>query len=103
MTKDTVVTTAQRSGTKNGHDKYAAAQLSTRKGGLTWADCSPTDLTAAAAAVTEDGAALLLSKTSDGGALLIQVLDGASKPKWYPASRQDLHEVLHLLTEVAIG
>jgi hypothetical protein len=93
-----------RNGRKNGVDKankWAAAMLDTRKGSLTWADCGAEDLLAAVAHVTEDGAALLLARTSDGGALMVQVLVGAGdRPKFYAASMAELNELLEALTSV---
>lgn len=94
----------RQNGKKNGTaaaNKWAAAMLDTRKGCLSWADCGAEDLLAAVAHVTEDGAALLLSKTSDGGALMVQVLVGVGdKPKFYAASMQELNELLEALAHV---
>jgi hypothetical protein len=95
----------ERSGTtapsSNGRSKWAKAIEGQRKGSLTWADCGPEDLIAAIAHVTEDGAALLLSKTSDGGALMVQVLvTRDDRPKFYAASMAELNELLATLIGV---
>lgn len=82
-------------------NKWAAAMLSTRKGSLTWADCGADDLLAAVAHVTEEGAALLLAKTSDAGALMVQVLVGTGdRPKFYAASMAELNDLLDALARV---
>jgi hypothetical protein len=82
-------------------NKWQAAMDAHRKGSLSWADCGPEDLVAAVAHVTEDGAAVLLSKTSDGGALMVQVLVGVGdRPKFYAASMMELNELLEALTNV---
>lgn len=79
--------------------KWAAAMLGTRKGSLSWSDCGAQDLLDAVAHVTEDGAALLLARTSDGGALMVQVLVGVGdRPKFYAASMAELNELLEALT-----
>lgn len=64
----------------------------------TWADGEV--LLDALVSVTEDGAALLLSKTSDGGALALQIWSGTARHKFYPVSSAELNE---LLTAMAGG
>lgn len=82
-------------------NKWAAAMLETRKGSLTWADVGAEDLQAAVAHVTEEGAALLLAKTSDGGALMVQILVGTGdRPKFYAASMAELNDLLDALARV---
>lgn len=61
----------------------------------TWADAEM--LQDALVSVTGDGAALLLSKTSDGGALSLTILDGTHRLKWYPASEPELRDILEML------
>lgn len=65
--------------------------------GCSW-DWAPSELLAdAIVSVTGDGAALLLSKTSDGGALSLTILDGTHRLKWYPASEPELRDILEML------
>lgn len=82
-------------------DRYGQLTHSESRGGLTWVEADATLLRSAAAAVTEDGAALLLTKTSDGGALCIQVWTGTDRHKLYPASATELREALQLIIEIA--
>lgn len=80
-------------------DKWRELQKSvnTRRGSLTWMDCPSQELVEVAASVTEDGAALLLSKTSDGGALVLRVIvDRESVPFYAP----DMAALNALLLEV---
>lgn len=80
---------------KDTTSKWEALLKAGRRGSLSWGDAGAADLQAAVVAVTEDGAALLLSKTSDGGALLVQVLESQnSKPKFYAGNMAELNEVL---------
>jgi hypothetical protein len=85
----------------NGRDKWSDRIETERRGRVQWADCSAEDLLDAVAAVTEDGAALLLSTTSDGGALSIHVLTGHGTHKLYPATQAELNAALMMITEIA--
>lgn len=81
--------------------KYANLGIGEKRGNLTWGSADPNLLRAAIAAVTEDGAALLLTKTSDGGALCLQVWTSAGRHKLYPATIQELTEALQVVIETA--
>lgn len=84
-----------------GWDKWLEATLTPEKGKLTWRDADPEDLVDAIAAATEDGAAVLLSKTSDGGALAVQVWAGTQRVKFYAAEMAQLTAILDLIQQVA--
>jgi len=86
---------------KNGDNKWERSLDTEKRGRVHWRDAGPEDLRDAVAAVTEDGAALLLAVTSDGGALVIQVLTDAGRHKLYPASMAELNEALRMITEIA--
>lgn len=89
-----------RKQTKKGEDKWGKLGAYSDKGSLTWEEADQGILKAAIVSATEDGAALLLSKTSDGGALAIHVLHGTSRSKLYPASAQELKEALQLIYQI---
>jgi hypothetical protein len=72
------------------------------RGSITWSDANPELLASAIATATEDGVALLFSKTSDGGALSIHVLAGTSTHKLYPATPLELSEALQLIVKIAL-
>lgn len=82
-------------------DKWERMAATKRSDRLRWEHADAGDLLACVAAVTEDGAALLLSKTSDGGALVLQVLNGGPPLKRYPANMAELTEYLSEITEIA--
>jgi len=80
--------------------KYA--RLSEESGGapITWEEVDGRLIKAALVASTEDGCALIFSKTADGGALSLTILAGTDRHKKY-ASRVEvaeslLHEVIAL-------
>lgn len=81
----------------NGADKWGDLLAERDTARLSWRDADPEDLQGAIVAATEDGAAVLLSKTSDGGALVLHILTGTSRHKLYPASVAELHEALALI------
>lgn len=85
---------------QNGANKWGTVSALTEKGSVSWEDADAALLKAALVSATEDGAALLLSKTSDGGALAIHVLHGTSRSKLYPASAQELKEALQLIYQI---
>lgn len=64
--------------------KYARLSESNATNAVSWADVSGPVLKAALVAVTEDGCALILGKTSDGGALSLTLL-GPGQPvkRWF--------------------
>lgn len=83
--------------TASKQSKYGRAAHASGTRSLSFKEVDSNLLAAVAAAVTEDGAALLLARTSDGGAIVLQVLDGAEKPKWYAADLESLTENLRTI------
>ena len=78
---------------KNGQTNPAVsklAKLQSAGGGvaISWADVSGPALKAAIVAATEAGGAVILSKTSDGGALSITLLAGKERTKHYVKSTE---------------
>lgn len=96
--KDTIST--RSSGAHSAASKYKKLQqdAASNRGSLTWADCPADELRDMIVSVTEDGAAILLAKTSDGGALVVRMIaDRESVPFYAP----DMASLNHLLMEVA--
>lgn len=54
-------------------------------------------------AVTSRGAAIMLSRTSDGGALSITVLDGSERIKEYPRDADECEQTLKWLVDMFSG
>lgn len=81
--------------------KYKALQQQNRPNTIDWTDAPHEDLMAAIVAVTGDGAAILLSRTSDGGALVIRVIDGNTSTPFYPSNAGALNEVLSMIVDAA--
>lgn len=78
--------------------KQLQRQVNVSKGSLTWSDCPEEELRDMIASVTEDGAAILLAKTSDGGALVVRcIVDKESVPFYAP----DTASLNLLMQEVA--
>lgn len=80
-------------------EKYRQLQrgVAASRGSLTWNDCPEEELRDMVANVTEDGAAILLAKTSDGGALVVRcIVDKESVPFYAP----DMAALNLLLREV---
>lgn len=75
------------------------AQHSTRN--FSWADAGAEDLRDMVAAVVADGSAVLLASTSDGGALVIQILNGKGRHKLYPTDELELAEAISLVRRTA--
>lgn len=92
-----------RASVKAADSKYATAKLSSVKGGLTWLEADAAELLKVVAAVIEDGAAILLARTSDGGALVIRVVDDAGSHAWYPASPEALAADLREIGKAAVN
>lgn len=100
---DTPASLPGNSGKKNSTawNRWQALKESTARGGLTWSDANGETLLAAIASVTAEGAALLLGKTSDGGALMIRIIDNDVSTPFYPADLPSLNDVLMALVGAA--
>lgn len=61
---------------------------------ISWRSADARALQDAIVAVTEDGAAVLFSKTSDGGALALQILAGTERYKYYLADSIEIDDLL---------
>lgn len=103
MSRPAKVTDLRSTPGQNGSDKYSQRLTTERRGNCTWMDADPQSLLVAVASVVADGAALLLSQTSDGGALVIQVWTGTARHKLYPATSTELDEALTLIADIAQG
>jgi hypothetical protein len=68
-----------------------------------WSDADAEKLRLAIDAVTRQGAAIMVGRTSDGGALSICILDGDSKIKEYPHTASELAEALAAIVEEYVG
>lgn len=67
---------------------------------ITWGEIDNGLLRNAVCAVADNGAAILLGKTSDGGALSIKVFDGNDKVEEWPHSVADCESTLRWLIEM---
>lgn len=65
-----------------------------------WDSVSNQILRDAICAVTGRGAAIMLSRTSDGGALSITVLDGSERIKEYPRDSDECEATLRWLVDM---
>ena len=79
---------------------YGSIGGSGTAGALQFAGIDEGVLTKAADAVTSRGDALVLSRTSDGGALSIRVLHDSLVTKWYAGNLDELHGLLERLAGV---
>lgn len=77
--------------------KYARLSEGNATGAVSWAEVNGPALKNALVAVTEDGCALILGKTSDGGALSLTLLGpGAPVKRWFKThelAESFLHEL----------
>lgn len=63
--------------------KYARLAERNAAASISWEEVDGRAIKAALVAATEDGCALIFSKTSDGGALSLTILAGATRNKLY--------------------
>lgn len=68
-----------------------------RSNPVSYAECDNQLLRDTVVAITENGAAVLLGRTSDGGAFTVQVYDGNDKISEYPHTVEELEAVLRWL------
>lgn len=69
--------------------------------GISWDAVDAEQLAATVHAVTDDGAAILFGRTSDGGALVIQILSAGGKHKLYPSTPSELDQMLRDVETIA--
>lgn len=65
-----------------------------------WGEADNQQLRDCICAVTDAGAAIMLGRTSDGGALSITVLDGEQRIREWPHSAEELGKTLSWLTKM---
>jgi hypothetical protein len=92
---------------KNGKDRPEHIPLADRFGGsngssasrrkVSWNDADPLNVIAAIAAIVDGGDAVMFGSTSDGGALVITVLSGTDRRKFYP---DDATSIGHALKQI---
>jgi hypothetical protein len=68
-----------------------------------WSDLEAVSIRGAVDAVTRAGGAILMSRTSDGGALSICILDGDCKVKEYPHTSAEAEELLAAILDQYSG
>lgn len=92
---------SKRGSTANPEDDpYGSIGGSSTSGTLQFAGVPEGVLTQAADAVTSRGDALVLSRTSDGGALSVRVLHDSLVTKWYASNLDELRSLLERLATV---
>lgn len=87
----------------NGTDRWERLRGTQSLHAVTWADADVEMLRRAVMAVVEDGGAIILGRTSDGGALMVQILHGQGRVKIYPASQDELDTALMEIEAIATG
>jgi hypothetical protein len=81
--------------------KYAGLAERETAGHVLWEEVDGRLIKAALAAATEDGCALIFSKTSDGGALSITLLAGPERVKKYAKTAEIAESMLHEIIALA--
>jgi hypothetical protein len=92
------VQTRRSSGASVGSDRYASLKGSTNGGTLHYSSVGGDVLRNTVEAVTGAGDAILFGRTSDGGALSVQVLHDKKATRFYPSDASELLELLEGLT-----
>lgn len=84
------------SGSKNNStpSRYAALSRSTSGEPVSYRGVDGALLRKAVDGVTSNGDAILFGRTSDGGALCVQVISNGQSTKWYPNDASLLYELL---------
>ena len=81
--------------------KYARLSEGHGAAPITWEEVDGRLIKAALVASTEDGCALIFSKTSDGGALSLTILAGTDRHKKYAKSVELAESLLHEVIALA--
>lgn len=78
-------------------DRWGSMKWKGSQEPISWSCAEPRVLQDAIVGATEDGAAVLLSKTSDGGALALQILSGSERYKYYLADSVEVDDLLRMM------
>jgi hypothetical protein len=81
----------------NRYQQFASA---TRSQGVSIRQVDSETLQRAVATVVDSGDAILIGRTSDGGALSVRVLSGGATTCWYPTDASELLELFQGLSEL---
>jgi hypothetical protein len=82
-------------------DRWDRIGAQTEGPALNWDEAPPALLASVVSAVVDGGDAILFGRTSDGGALLLQVLNGGGKHKLYPTSAEEVEAALRSVLDIA--
>lgn len=80
--------------TTSGSGKWTKYQANGKPKDADWSKVDVELLVAAIVSVTGEGAALLLSRTRDGGALCLTLCDGDDRLKLYASTREEMNDHL---------
>lgn len=75
--------------------KYAGFSEGAGAGAVSWEEVDGRLIKAALVAATDDGCAVIFSKTTDGGALSLTLLAGSDRHKKYAKNAEIAESVLH--------
>lgn len=81
---------------QNGGGKYAGMKRSTARERASFSACGEVALDAIDM-VIDQGDAIILSRTSDGGAVAVTIIAGDERSKEYAASQAELDEIVDFL------
>jgi hypothetical protein len=90
--------TPKRKGT-SGSGKWTKYKARENSGDADWSKVDEALLLAALVTVTKEGAALLFSRTKDGGALCLTLCDGDDRMKLYGRTREEMNDHLRALAD----
>lgn len=81
----------QEKGQTSGSGKWSKYRNSKPSGSMDWADCDATLLCATVSAIVLDGDAVLLGGTRDGGTLVLTLISGDDRLKFYAKSAEEMN------------
>lgn len=90
-------TSSSKSPAKHGDStpsRLAQRRAKASRGRVTWADVDPARLQTMIDRITQTGALVSFSRTSDGGALHLRVLDGNDGAKEYATTAQEADDLI---------
>lgn len=80
--------------------RLATLKSSEKSGSITWGDAPDSLLSSVIENVVEAGSLISFGRTSDGGALVLSILDSGEPTKFYFANREDLDAKMHDIFEL---
>lgn len=98
-TRQTTAGTAANSSSQGA--RFATLKKQRDSGAITWGDAEDSLLSSVIESVVEAGCLISFGRTSDGGAIVLSIVDDGEPTRFYMSAREELEQTLRDVYELA--